>query len=349
MLQIYNFFLVLVCEFSYIAMENPYLCCFSFQKVCEIRFCSLPLPKQTDLLKMRIPTFLILLFAFFLSVSAQQSVAFSKHHSSGYVPVSGGGRLYYEIDGAGEPVLLLHGHTLDRRMWDPQMPALVGLYQVIRPDLRGYGLSSKQADDLQFTHTDDVITLLDSLHIDKVHIVGLSMGSFIASEVVALHPDRLLTATLASGNIRNRPGPSTPFSAEEIAKSDAEIAAIKAQGVDNWKREWIDKLVGGGGSQAEQIRESVTQQVMEWDSWQLLHRECRAYYANEAMDTLKATCPTVPVLILSGENEHKSPRNPMLKYMPNGRQEVIPDCGHMSNMERPEQFNALLLEQLKRK
>lgn len=265
---------------------------------------------------------------------------------SGYVNVSAGGRLYYEEVGEGPIVIMLHGHTLDRRMWIPQVEVLQKNYRVICPDLRGYGLSSKQEDGVQFTHTDDVIAFMDSLGIEKAHIVGLSMGSFIASEMVAMHSDRLITATLASGNIRKRPGPSTPFSEEEIAKANEEIAANKALGEAQWKKEWIEKLIGGGGSQAEQIRESLTQQVNDWDGWQLFHIECRAYYADEANEALKNNCPTLPVLIISGENEHKSANNPMLKYMPNGRQVVIKDCGHMSNMERPEEFNTLLLEQL---
>lgn len=269
--------------------------------------------------------------------------------TSGYVNVSAGGRLYYEAEGKGTPVILLHGHTLDIRMWEEQVAALRDSYRVICIDLRGYGRSSKQEEGVHFTHTDDVIAFMDSLRIEKAHIVGLSMGSFIASELVAMYPERLITATLASGNIRKRPGPSTPFSQEEIEKSNAEIAANKAKGEAKWKHDWIEQLVGGGGSQAERIRESVTQQVNDWDGWQLFHLEARAYYADEAWAILKEKCPTVPTLIISGENEHKSPRNPMLQYLPNGRQAIIPDCGHMSNMERPKEFNALLLEQLQKR
>lgn len=263
----------------------------------------------------------------------------------GYVPVSHGQQVYYEIEGEGDPVLLLHGHTLDMRMWEPQVECLRDRYQVIRMDSRGYGHSSPQQEGLQFTHVDDVVTLLDSLHLDRVHIVGLSQGSFIASEMVALHPDRLKSALLASGNIRKRLGPSTPFDSTEIAARNQEIEAVKLQGVDNWKREWIEKLIQGGGSNAEAIRESLTQQVMDWDGWQLLHHEMRLYYGYEAWDSLKARCPEVPTLILSGQMEHKG-KNPMLPYLPNGRQVIIPDCGHMSNMERPEEFNRLMLELL---
>jgi pimeloyl-ACP methyl ester carboxylesterase len=266
---------------------------------------------------------------------------------SGYIPVSDGAQIYYEAVGEGTPVILLHGHTLDLRMWDLQVkPLLEAGYRVIRPEMRGYGHSSKQQPGQQFTHLDDMMTVMDSLHIAKAHVVGLSMGSFVASEMVAMHSDRLLTATLASGNIRNMPGPSTPFDSLELAKKDSVIAQNLAQGIDKWKEEWIEKLVSGGGSNREAIRESVTQQVNDWDAWQLVNREMRNYYGYEAWDTLKARQPDIPVLILSGENEKKG-KNPMLKFLPNSRQVIIPDCGHMSNMEKPDEFTKLMLEQLK--
>lgn len=266
---------------------------------------------------------------------------------SGYIPVSDGAQIYYEAVGEGTPVILLHGHTLDLRMWDLQVkPLLEAGYRVIRPEMRGYGHSSKQQPGQQFTHLDDMMTVMDSLHIAKAHVVGLSMGSFVASEMVAMHSDRLLTATLASGNIRNMPGPSTPFDSLELAKKDSVIAQNLAQGIDKWKEEWIEKLVSGGGSNREAIRESVTQQVNDWDAWQLVNREMRNYYGYEAWDTLKARQPDIPVLILSGENEKKG-KNPMLKFLPNSHQVIIPDCGHMSNMEKPDEFTKLMLEQLK--
>ena len=266
---------------------------------------------------------------------------------SGYIPVSDGAHIYYEAVGEGSPVILLHGHTLDLRMWDPQVkPLLEAGYRVIRPEMRGYGHSSKQQPGQQFTHLDDMMTVMDSLHIAKAHVVGLSMGSFVASEMVAMHSDRLLTATLASGNIRNMPGPSTPFDSLELAKKDSVIAQNLTQGIDKWKEEWIEKLVSGGGSNREAIRESVTRQVNDWDGWQLVNREMRNYYGYEAWDTLKVRQPELPVLILSGENEKKG-KNPMLQYLPNSRQVIIPDCGHMSNMEKPDEFTKLMLEQLK--
>lgn len=88
----------------------------------------------------------------------------------------GNGSLYYEEAGQGEPIIFVHGHSLDHRMWDEQFLVFAKKYHVIRYDLRGYGISSSQTEDYQFMHVEDLVTLMDSLHIKKAHIVGLSLG-----------------------------------------------------------------------------------------------------------------------------------------------------------------------------
>ena len=83
---------------------------------------------------------------------------------SGFVLTADGGRIYYEECGKGEPIIFLHGHSLDCRMWDEQFKPFSKKYRTIRMDFRGYGRSSEQREDLQFTHVDDVIALMDSIH-----------------------------------------------------------------------------------------------------------------------------------------------------------------------------------------
>ncbi len=265
---------------------------------------------------------------------------------SGYVAIVEGGKMYWEAYGSGTPLILLHGHTLDRRMWRQQIAYFAKEYRVITPDMRGYGRSSKQKDGMNVTHVDDLLTLMDSLHIGKAHIVGLSMGGFITSEVLALRPERMITCTLASGNLRNRKGPSEPMDDAERAESERNIKAVLNKGIDNWKKEWIEQLVGGGGSKAENIRKDVTMMVTDWDAFQITHHELRLYYANDALPILKYKCPDVPTLYLSGENEHKR-MSSQLKYTPNWTFTVIPDCGHMSNMEQPDEFNRIVLSFIK--
>lgn len=264
----------------------------------------------------------------------------------GYVPVSGEGKIYYEEKGEGEPLILLHGHSLDTRMWDLQFDEFARHYRTIRMDFRGYGRSSKQTETFQFTHLDDLLAVMDYLKIEKAHIVGLSMGAFVAGDMVAMAPHRMLSCVMASGGIRSVQGPSAPMGAEESARRDKEIAELKAKGIDVYKREWLEALISDGGSRREEMREPLWQMINDWDAWQPLHKEVRMFWAREAWKRLEETCPSVPTLMLrgdaKGEGKPYSPKE--LKYLPNGTALLLPDCGHMMNMEQPETFNRAVLK-----
>lgn len=258
----------------------------------------------------------------------------------------GNGSLYYEEAGEGEPLIFVHGHSLDHRMWDEQFPVFAKKYRTIRYDLRGYGISSPQTEDYQFTHVEDLRTLMDSLHIKKAHIVGLSLGGFIGADMLGWFPERMSSAFLASGNIRKSKGPSQPMTKEEAAKRDEEIAALKAKGVDVMKKEWFEGLMKSGGTQKERMRQPLWQMIDDWDAWQPLHKEVRVVAGLDALAKLKENRPSVPTLIVEGRSpENRFSDHPeILNYLPNGKQKIIEDCGHMMNMERPEEFNVALEE-----
>lgn len=265
-----------------------------------------------------------------------------------YIPVAEGGKLFCQTYGKGEPLILIHGHSLDRRMWRKQIEAFTPYYNVITFDVRGYGRSSKLNEGLKTTHVDDLITLMDSLKIEKAHVVGLSMGGFIAADMLAMYPERMLSCVMASGSLRSKKGPNEPDDAEEIAAIDKKIEEVKAKGVEQTRNEWIEQLIKGGGSQAENMRDELTTIIKDWDCWSLTHREPHLWYAREAAPRLKERCPEVPTLFLSGDKENKK-RSSMMKSLPNSDFIVIPDCGHMSNMERPDEFNKIILDFLKSK
>ena len=258
----------------------------------------------------------------------------------------GNASLYYEEAGQGEPLIFIHGHSLDHRMWDEQFSVLAKEYRVVRYDLRGYGISSWQTEDEQFLHAEDLVALMDSLHIDKAHIVGLSLGGFVTADMLAYFPDRMLSAFLASGNIRKSKGPSEPMTKEEAAKRDEEIAALKKKGIDAMKKEWFEGLMKSGGTQRERMRIPLWQMIDEWEAWQPLHKEVRVVAGLDAIEKLKETHPSVPTLIVEGRSpDNRFSKNPqILEYLPNGKLKVLDDCGHMMNMERPEEFNAALVE-----
>jgi pimeloyl-ACP methyl ester carboxylesterase len=121
---------------------------------------------------------------------------------------SNGVKIHYVVEGKGEPVLLIHGFTLDaQRQWAAPgiLKALARDYRVIALDNRGHGKSDKPHDPKQYgaEMAEDAVRLLDHLKIDKAHVVGYSMGGHITCKLLTTHPDRLLSATLGgSGGIR---------------------------------------------------------------------------------------------------------------------------------------------------
>lgn len=258
----------------------------------------------------------------------------------------GGAQLYYEEMGEGEPVVFIHGHSLNHRMWDTQFYEFAKQYRAIRYDLRGYGYSSPQSESGQFTHAEDLAQLLDSLQIEKAHIVGLSLGGYIGTDLLGWFPEKILSAVLASGNIRHWPKPSVPMDGKEAEKRDEEIAALKKKGIEPMKWEWFEGLMRSGGTQRERMRLPLWSMVYQWDAWQPLHKEVRVVAGDDAYDLLKENKPDIPVLIVEGKSEHnRFPEHPeILEHLPAGRLTVIDNAGHMLNMEQPEAFNNTVLE-----
>ena len=112
---------------------------------------------------------------------------------------SNGVRIHYTDEGQGTPVLLVHGFgNPANSQWRGMglIDALLGDYRVIALDNRGHGRSDKPHDPSQYglQMMEDLVRLLDHLGIDKAHVVGYSMGGFITLKLVAVHPERVLSA-----------------------------------------------------------------------------------------------------------------------------------------------------------
>src|SRR5438876_5964570 len=109
---------------------------------------------------------------------------------SGFANVNGGS-LYYEVTGAGTPVVLIPGFTLDTRMWDSQVEAFARRHQIIRYDLRGAGKSPPPTGP--YSQYEDLAALLGHLGVGKAHIVGLSLGGAIAIDFALAMPEAVLS------------------------------------------------------------------------------------------------------------------------------------------------------------
>lgn len=137
---------------------------------------------------------------------------------------SDGVEIHYTIDGAGPPLLLIHGYTASGNMnW--RIPGIVNAlatdFRVITMDVRGHGRSEAPEDDgYGMAMVEDVIRLLDQLKLDEVYVAGYSMGGMITNKLLTLYPERVKAAAVCgmgwytarrsggdSGDGRERPGP----------------------------------------------------------------------------------------------------------------------------------------------
>ncbi len=133
--------------------------------------------------------------------------------------------LAYDRRGQGAPLLLVHGFPLDHTTWEPPLPYLEDHFDVILPDLRGFGQSD--APDGAYTVSqmaDDLAALLDALNIQQTYIAGHSMGGYIVLAFARAHPQRILGLGLVSSQ-------AAADSPERKAGRYATAEQVAAQGV----------------------------------------------------------------------------------------------------------------------
>ncbi len=285
----------------------------------------------------------------FLFAVACIAFASCANNKQSYISVINNARLavYESGQSDGLPIVFLHGHSLDSRMWQAQIEYFSKNYRVIAIDLRGYGSSTEQVEGEVFTHADDVLQVADRLHIERAVYVGLSMGAFVVGDLLSMYPERCLGCVLASGGVRHSPPPSEPLDSAEIERQKATIDEWQTVGIDTMKGRWLRTLLSSAGSARGAIEPKLRTMVSDWTAWQPTHIESHCYYGQAAWQMLIERGQTnVPCLFVRGSGDGgRADRQPReMKYLTRARYEVIPDCGHMLNMEKPDEFNTLLSE-----
>jgi pimeloyl-ACP methyl ester carboxylesterase len=261
---------------------------------------------------------------------------------------------YYEIAGKGVPVILIHGHSVDCRMWDAQFTELAKRYKVVRYDMRGYGRTDMPVEGQKFLHAEDLHELMWFLGIPKAHLVGLSMGSSVAVDFMALYPEQTLSLTVAAGGIRKSTVPEDAnasqkarIEAEERRKKLDSIEAVKKQGIEAYKKQWLEFVLSVCGPHKSRIQPKLQQMINDWSAWQALHVEPPWELDPPVTMQLKAQKPDIPVLVMVGKYDSPntiSSQEALMDILPNARRYDFADAGHFPNMESLEEFNKALTE-----
>ena len=259
----------------------------------------------------------------------------------GYAEVNGT-RLYYEEQGSGRPVVLIHGAVLDRTMWDEQMAVLAQHYRVIRYDARGFGRSARSA--MPFKAQEDLHALLDYLKIDRADLVGLSLGGRIAIDYALTYPTRVRSLVLAAPGISGAAFDQTPTQ----WLSDM-MAAIQAKDSIAASNAWLRSEAMSPAMELPAVRDRLRAMTYANSGMFAVGTNPELVMLPPAIGRLHEL--SVPTLVVIGTRDAALMRglsDSIAAKVPNARRVWIEGAGHLLNIEKPEEFNRALLEFLSR-
>ena len=246
--------------------------------------------------------------------------------------------LHYAQQGTGTPFVLLHAFPLSSAMWARDAGHLARVVRVITPDLPGFGGSSRQPQPSIPAMAQAVVDLLDALEIhEPVILAGLSMGGYVALEFMRQSPQRVK----ALGLFSTKAAADSPEQREGRLKL---IERLHREGLEVLLQTTLPKLVGATTTAR---RPAVIAEV---------ERSIRAADCEGVMDALRAMAerrdsqpvlPTLhcPTLIISGDEDALIPEKKseiMAQAIPGAQFKVIPEAGHLVNLEVPDAFQDIV-------
>ncbi len=265
---------------------------------------------------------------------------------TGYTPVTDG-QLYYEVTGTGQPLVLVHASCADHSMWDEQVKAFAPHYQVIRYDRRGFGkTTANQLDEsVPFFDAQDLQALLQHLNIPRTHLLGLSGGGAISVDFALAFPDQITALIVVAAAFGGFEGQATT---QEQAHFGEYMRLLAAK---DWERlaqlgarEWVD----GPLREPDESRQKIRAEVYQW----ALDIQKRG----EGMTDPRLLTPPAagrlseikaPTLVIYGDVDLSmiiSAGETLASRISGAQKKVFEDTAHMVNLERPAQFNQVMLD-----
>ncbi|MDQ3147682.1 MAG: alpha/beta hydrolase [Actinomycetota bacterium] len=246
-----------------------------------------------------------------------------------------GRRIGYRRAGGGPPLVLLHGAWSDGREWRLQLEGLADEFTVIAWDAPGCGASSDPPEDFRLAdYADTAAGFIRTLGIDRPHLLGLSFGGGLAIEVVRRHPGLPRSLILASA-YAGWAGSLPP----DVVDARVHRALIEA---DQPPETWVASYLPGffAGRVAQELIDEVTAIMCDVRAAGIKPM-VKALAEADLRGALADV--TVPTLLLYGERDERAPlsvAHDLHARIRNSELVVMPDAGHVSNIEVPAAFNA---------
>lgn len=238
----------------------------------------------------------------------------------------------YELTGKGPSLVLLHGFSIDSRMWRPQIERLQEQFTVFAWDAPGAGRSSDPPDSFALGDWADCLAAcFDLARLGRAHIVGLSWGGILAQEFYRRHP-ALVESLVLADTYAGWNGSFAAAPAEERLAACLRDASLPSA-------DFVSKYLPSMFSRSprREVLEELGAIMREFHPGGF-----RQMSKASAVDT-REILPTiaVPTLLLWGEGDQRSPltaAHQLLEAIPGARLTIIPNAGHVSNLENPEAF-----------
>ena len=240
--------------------------------------------------------------------------------------------------GVSNTLVLIHGFPLSARMWEPQLELANQGWRVIAPQLRGFdGAADSSPAQSMDDYAADIIDLLDALHLDQAVIGGLSMGGYITFALFRHAPRYFRAMVLAD----TRAQPDAPQAKEGRQRM---LEAVRSTGVQAAAAEMLPKLVCDATLRDHpEVVETLSRMMLSNSTETVAGAIVALMTRPDSVPLLTGIhCPT---LVLVGDQDAITPP-PLSEDLQRGIKGaelvVIPNAGHMSNMEQPQAFNRAL-------
>ncbi len=248
-----------------------------------------------------------------------------------------GHSIAYRIAGEGPAIVLLHGFLCDSRCWRRQLTDLADRFTVVAWDAPGAGSSTDPPESFTLSGwANTLAAFLDVVGIGRAHVLGLSWGGMLAQEIFRLQPARVDSLILCD----TYAGWKWSFPEDAVEKRRARCYRDAARPGDEVAAEWVpaDFFVNASEELVAEMRDVVA------EFHQLGFRLMTKVLAD--VDT-SSVLPrvTVPTLLVWGDGDLRSPPGVAEQFhmaVPHSELHMIAGAGHVSNMEKPDEFNAIV-------
>lgn len=249
--------------------------------------------------------------------------------------------IHYESFGQGEALLFIHGLGSSIRDWQQQIRHFSGHYRVIALDLRGHGRSDRPSGPYSSAlFATDVAGLLRSLDVGPAHVVGLSLGGFVACQLAVDHADLVRSLVVVN---------SVPSLPRDTSRDRFRIATalllrrliVRFFGMRMLGRFLATKLFPRVDQ--TELRQTFIERWAQNDKHAYLSSLATVSQWDLELRIGAITCPTC---LIAGEHDFfPLPwKESFAKKMPDARLVVIPRSGHFTPLDEPDRFNAAVME-----